>query len=111
MPAEARQHLPMIEAALDHLRTLPDCTLVEVDGPDEHVRVRVRDGKMVVDVNDSGDEVHVTLPMGSLRSVMSKLQSAAQYASAQRAGDGDEGCPWSHDGHQGAHPHGSEEID
>jgi len=109
MPAEAIQHLPMIEAALDHLRTLPDCTLVQVDGPDEHVRVRVRDGQMLVDVNDSGDEVHVTLPMGSLRSVMSKLESAAQYAGAQ--GNAGESCPWSHDGHHGDHPHGSEEID
>jgi len=118
MPIEARRHLPMIEAALDQLKRLPDCTLVEVDGPDEHVRIRVEGGQMRVDVDDSGDEVHVTLPLGSLRSVMGKLQRAAEYAGegGQDSDDTDWDFDWDHEGHheghhQGGHHHESQEID
>lgn len=82
MPAEARKHLPIVEAALGELQKLPDCTLVEVDGPQEHVRVKVWSGELVVDVTDHGDEVHVTLPMGSVRSVLSKVERAVELAAA-----------------------------
>jgi len=82
MPLEAKQHLPVVEAALQELSRLPDCTLVKVDSKDEHVRVSVRDGRVVIDVNDGEDEVHVTMPLSTARSVLHKIQAAAEYASA-----------------------------
>ncbi|MCI0411113.1 MAG: hypothetical protein L0191_21535, partial [Acidobacteria bacterium] len=105
MPAEARQHLPVVEAALNELQRLPDCTLVQVDGPGEHVRIRVLDHQMVVDVNDHQDEVHLTMPLGSLRSVMAKLGRAAEYSSGENACD--RSGAWGHAGHHGSgHPDG-----
>jgi hypothetical protein len=101
MPAEARQHLPVIEAALNELQRLPDCTLVKVDGPGEHVRIRVENGLMVVDVDDHEDEVHVTLPLSSLHSVMAKIGQAAEYASLEGAGSGDASGSWGHRWHHG----------
>jgi hypothetical protein len=106
MPAEASQHLPLVEAAVDELQKLPDCTLVKVDGPEEQVRIQVSGGTMVIDVNDHGDEVHVTLPLGSLRSVMSKLESAAAYARTAGTDEGaDAGKPCGHRGHPGGRHH------
>ena len=97
MPLEAKRHLPVAEAALQELSSLPDCTLVEVDSRDEHVKIRIRDGKVVIDVNDGEDEVHVTLPLSTARSVLRKVARAAEYASGESLA---EGCPFrSHSGH------------
>jgi len=104
MPAEARQHLPVVEAALGELQRLPDCTLVQVDGPGEHVRIRVQDHQMVVDVDDHEDEVHLTLPLSSLRSVMAKVGRAAEFAPSENESDGAGSGTWSHAGHhRGGH--------
>jgi len=80
MPAEARQHLPVVQAALGELKKLPDCTLVSVEGRDEQVRIQVRDAQFIVDVHDGTDEVHLTLPLSSVESVLSKVTAAAAYA-------------------------------
>ena len=97
LPAEARRHLPVAQAAMDELQKLPDCTLVTVDGPEEHVRIQVKGGKLVIDVNDHADEVHVTLPMSSLRSVMAKLERAAEYSSGEGENSGATSHTWKHE--------------
>ena len=102
MPAEARQHLPMVQAALSQLQRLPDCTLVKVDGPGEHVRIRVQDHQIVVDVDDHQDEVHLTLPLGSLNSVIAKMSRAAEFSSEEGKGDSGLSHAW---GHGGCHHH------
>jgi hypothetical protein len=99
IPAEARKQLPVVEAALTELRKLPDCTLVEVEEPGEHVRVEVRSGSLVVDVKDPEDEVHVTLPMGSVASVLSKVERAVELAAA----NGDDSAGSSHTSKAGWH--------
>lgn len=100
MPVEAKRHLPVVEAALQELSKLPDCTLVEFDSENEHVRIGIRDGRVVIDVNDGEDEVHVTMPLSTARSVLRKMQRAAEYA----ASDLDEGGGWGcHRGHRGGH--------
>ena len=100
MPVEARRHLPVVQAALQELSNLPDCTLVEVDSRDEHVRISIRDGRVVIDVNDGEDEVHVTMPLSTARSVLRKMERAAEYAT----GDPEEGGGWGcRRGHRGGH--------
>ena len=110
MPAEARQHLPVVQAALGELQRLPDCTLVEVDSPGEHVRIRIQDGAMVVDVKDHEDEVHVTVPLGSLRSVTAKIGRAAAYASRDGDAHHEKSGAWGHAGHHGSHGHDEDQI-
>jgi hypothetical protein len=105
MPAEARRHLPVVQAALDELQRLPDCTLVQVDGRGEHVRIRVQDGLLVVDVDDHEDEVHLTLPLSSLRSVMAKLGRAAEFSSQGRDDDSEISGIWGHGCRHGAGHH------
>jgi hypothetical protein len=102
MPLEARRHLPVVQAALQELSRLPDCTLVEVDSRDEHVRIRIQDGRVVIDVNDGEDEVHVTMPLSTARSVLRKVEAAAEYATGEMKGSDGWGCD---EAHEGGHLH------
>ncbi len=55
--------LPAIRAATEELMRCPDATLVQIDGRQEHVRIaKVRDALMV-DVDDAGETVHVSVPL------------------------------------------------
>jgi hypothetical protein len=109
MPAEARQHLPVVQAAMSELQRLPDCTLVQVDGPDEHVHIRVVDHQMVVDVNDHQDEVHVTLPLSSVHSVLAKMGRAAEFSFEGDEGDEEFTGAWGHGKHHSGCPNHEDE--
>ena len=60
--------LPAIGAAATQLANCPDGSLVEVTEPDQQVRVAKTDGSIVVDVNDPGEAVHVSVPLATVRS-------------------------------------------
>lgn len=76
IPAEARGVLPALKIAAEELRNLPDCTLVEVHGPDEEVIIALRDGTLAIDVISDEEEVHLQIPLGAVESVASSLASA-----------------------------------
>jgi hypothetical protein len=48
---------------LRELKSLPDCDLVTVDAPYERVRIRKTGGDLIVDVQDHGDLVYVSMPV------------------------------------------------
>lgn len=80
--AQIRPYLPVIRAALDGLRQSEDMTLVEVDEPDQHVRVSKQGGSIVVDVDDAQDTVHVSTP---IRAISSTIEALAKVAPSQSA--------------------------
>jgi len=55
------------------LRNAPDCSLVEVDGPDEQVRIAKRGGNLVVHVRDVEEDVHISIPLKTLEAVAKKF--------------------------------------
>jgi len=55
------------------LRNAPDCSLVEVDGPDEHVRIAKRGGNLVVHVRDVEEDAHISIPLKTLEAVAKKF--------------------------------------
>lgn len=69
-----RPYLPIIDAALPALEQCPDGLLVEVIDPQEHVKISKMAGSIVVDVNDSGEIVHVAVP---LRAALSSIHEIA----------------------------------
>jgi len=77
MPPEARAALPALKIAVEELRNLPDCTLVEVHGPGEDVSIVLRDGMLVIDVDSDDEEVHVQIPLGVVESAASHLVGAS----------------------------------
>lgn len=75
--AQIRPYLPVIRATLDGLRETDDVTLVEVNEPDQHVRVAKEGGSIVVDVDDAEDTVHVSTPIRAIASTVEQLAAAA----------------------------------
>ena len=70
-----RPYLPIIDAAIPALEDCPDGVLVEVVNNRDHVLVTKRGGSIVVDVNDSADTVHLSVP---LRVAQSSIHQIAQ---------------------------------
>jgi hypothetical protein len=57
------EHGEILRTALRELKDIPDCELVSVDSPDERVRIRKVGKDFVIDVDDHGDKVHVSVPV------------------------------------------------
>jgi hypothetical protein len=76
--SQVRPWLPAIDAAASQLADCPDGTLVEVTEPDEHVTVVKSGGSIVVDVNDTDERVHVSVPLATVRSAADILASHAE---------------------------------
>ena len=71
-----RPYLPIIDAAIPALEDCPDAVFVEVTDNDEHVVVAKRGSSIVVDVNDHGDIVHVSVPLRAAQSSIHEIAAA-----------------------------------
>lgn len=74
--ADLRPYMPALDEAIPALEDSPDGVLVEVTDPSEHVLITKSGGSIVVDVNDSDDIVHVSVPLRAVRSSLHQLASA-----------------------------------
>jgi len=70
-----RENLAIARTALNELEKLPDVDLVDVDSPREHVQVTIKNGNLIVDVDDPGETVHVRLPIRAARKVVEDLEA------------------------------------
>lgn len=70
---EIRPWLPAIRAACKGLEKVPDTVLVEVIDSNEHVTITKRGGAIWVDVKSPDENVHVALPLQTIRSVAERL--------------------------------------
>jgi hypothetical protein len=77
---DLQQYLSIIDAAVPALEDCPDGVLVEVRDPGEHVLITKSGGSLVIDVNDPGDEVHVSVP---LRAAQSSIHQIAEADAAE----------------------------
>ncbi len=71
-----RPYLPIIDAAVPALNDCPDGVLVEVVDPGEHVLITKSGGSVIVDVNDSGETVHVSVPLRAAQSAIHEIAEA-----------------------------------
>ncbi|HEV1996116.1 MAG TPA: hypothetical protein VGR03_17415 [Candidatus Acidoferrum sp.] len=71
---DTREWMPVARAALDALQKSPDGVFVEVDTPRKHVRIQKSWGRIVVDVDDPNEEVHVAVPVRLMRHTLSELE-------------------------------------
>lgn len=67
------EFLPIAQAVVDGLKKSPDAEFVRVDGEEKHVGVAVRDGKVYVDVQDHEDDVHVAVPLSTIKNVLENI--------------------------------------
>jgi hypothetical protein len=73
--SETRKWLPLLKAVSQELERCPDATLVEVTSSDEHVSITKRGNSLYIDVNDAGETVHVSFPVGVVKVVVDKLEA------------------------------------
>jgi hypothetical protein len=73
---DIRPYLPIIDAAIPALEDCPDGVLVEVTDPQEHVLIQKSGGSVVIDVDDHGDIVHVSVPLRAAQSSIHQIAEA-----------------------------------
>jgi len=71
--AEARPWLPAFRALTKELEKYPDVELVEVRDANQHVRIRTHNGKLLIDVTEPGENVHVVCPLVMMEDVSQEL--------------------------------------
>jgi hypothetical protein len=76
----SREALPIVQIVAEELEKYPNAEFVSVDGQEEHVKVSVKNGKVYVDVQDHNDEVHVAVPVSTIKDV---VENVAQRKQAQ----------------------------
>jgi hypothetical protein len=75
---DLQRWLPTIRVATEELLRCPDGLLVQVDSRHEHVRVAKVADALVIDVDDAGETVHVTVPLRAAAYACNRLAYEAQ---------------------------------
>jgi len=71
--------LPTIRAATEDLLREPDATLVQVDNSREHVKIAKAGDALVIDVDDEGETVHVSVPLRAAAYACNELAEKSRY--------------------------------
>lgn len=74
-PHEAQQAIPILRVLAKELEKYPNTEFVEVRDSDTHVRVRTVGSKVVVDVVDPDNKVHVVCPLAMIQDVVESLSN------------------------------------
>ena len=72
-PHEAHQAIPILRVLSKELENYPNTEFVEVRDSDTHVRIRTVGSKVVVDVTDPENKVHVACPLAMIQDVVESL--------------------------------------
>jgi hypothetical protein len=73
--AQASPWLPTLRALTKDLKKYPETILVEVEDHSQHVRVRTHQGKLLVDVTEPGEDVHVACPLAMMEDIERQLEA------------------------------------
>ena len=74
----AHEALPLFKVLAEELQKYPNADFVQVDGENQHVKVSIHDGKIYVDVQDHGDDVHVAVPVATIEDVVESLDARSK---------------------------------
>ncbi|HJZ64624.1 MAG TPA: hypothetical protein VKD70_09910 [Candidatus Acidoferrum sp.] len=74
----AHEALPIVKIVAAELEKYPNADFVQVDNENEHVKVSVHSGKIYIDVKDSGDDVHLAVPVATIEDVIENLDSRSK---------------------------------
>src|ERR1700682_4590429 len=73
--AQVGPWLPTIRALTKELKKYPEAELVEVENANQHVRIRTHNGKLLIDVTDARESVHVACPLAVIEDVSTQLET------------------------------------
>jgi hypothetical protein len=71
-----REYLPIIDAAIPALEDCPDGVFVEVIDAEDHVVIAKSGGSIIIDVNDAGETVHVSVPLRAAQSSIHEIAAS-----------------------------------
>jgi hypothetical protein len=77
---EIQPWMPTVRALIKELKKFPDADLVEVRDSRSHVQVRTRHGKLLIDVDDPTEKVHIACPLETMEDTASELASRSPGA-------------------------------
>jgi hypothetical protein len=75
---QAKEFLPALRIAAEELARIPDGPLVEVTSPKEKVSIVKSGSLLVIDVDDAGETVHVSVPIQMMNQLARELEARAQ---------------------------------
>src|ERR1700737_5137232 len=73
--AQAGPWRPTLRALTKELKKYPEADLVEVEGANQHVRIRTHQGKLLIDVTEPGETVHVACPLATIEDITRELEA------------------------------------
>jgi hypothetical protein len=78
--AQASPWLPTLRALTKELKKYPETVLVEVEDHNQHVRVRTHQGKLLIDVTEPREDVHVVCPLAMMEDIERQLEAVSPTA-------------------------------
>ena len=72
--------LPTLRALTKELKRYPEAELVEVEDANQHVRIRTHQGKLLIDVTEPGETVHVACPLVMMEDIARELEARSPAA-------------------------------
>jgi hypothetical protein len=73
--SQAGPWLPTVRALTKELKKYPEAELVEVEDANQHVHIRTHLGKLLIDVRNSDETVHVACPLAMIEDVSRELEA------------------------------------
>jgi hypothetical protein len=71
---QAREAIPILHAVVRELKKYPNANFVEVIDHDQHVRVRTLHGKLQIDVDGPDEKVRVLCPLSTIEDVATQIE-------------------------------------
>src|ERR1700682_1579841 len=78
--AQAGPWLPTLRALTKELKKYPEAELVEVKDANQHVLIRTHQGKLLIDVTEPGETVHLACPLAMIEDVTRELEAKSPAA-------------------------------
>lgn len=73
----SQEFTPLAHSVIKELKRFPEADFVEVKDGQDHVQIRTHAGKLQIDVDNPGENVHLLIPLSTLDDVMGQLESNA----------------------------------
>jgi hypothetical protein len=74
---DAGPWLPTVRVLTKELKRYPESDFVEVQGGRQQVRIRTHQGKLLIDVTEPDETVHVACPLVMMEDIARELESKA----------------------------------
>jgi hypothetical protein len=69
-----------LRALTKELKKYPEAELVEVEDANQHVRIRTHQGKLLIDVTEPSEAVHVACPLVMMEDIARELEARSPAA-------------------------------